>query len=821
MTELDFFAGIFDDEETNLPVDTNQEGTQSDVRGENPYGFVVAQSVDIEEEGHHLGQSEAFEDKKVNASPSVLSNQPSLNQAYHQHLYARATRGYGTVATSPGLPQELLINYSKYGFEAKNFHPKVRYAFSVLHKNQTYQVLGQAVHRHSHGRSSALIHQYVTEWAEGKHQSDLGAFVPTLEFIDVYDEDRTPILATVYPPSLGSWQPVDTRDLLDEETFASLVLDVIKVLEAASVQLPRLYLSLPVSIEEQTDAALRLLTRLYACLPWHLRQKLGYITYYTGQRDELGIEQIFLCVVPQGLLNSQHKLGELNLGNKVIYALDSSYFHNRLEDTYAFSQVFREDTTAFYSEFDRLRTPEMIERFGNLGALNQFWTYQHLRTKLQQTSSIANKTTLLLAILDWAKTTNSYEQESVFQSLVNSYLDDLGYNQLVDSIFLEAIIGLGQSELVFPIIEQGLANARYLNNDQALLNLILATKNHIALHQQLLNQIIVPQPDYLLAYITHRLSTHLSVSEFFDDIKKVLDLLGEPQEVLNAILQVIHQRQGDFRLTDCTQRLCQQVEEDALIKPYVWFVTCQLERLNVNEISMESLQFITLPDNRLEYYHISPKAKKNLQIVLFFQETYTSITEINNIEDLKSFIKGKKSSQNWKLFWECWQKAPLFSGGTEEFKRLMVKAYLTNPENFLNQFLLEQSKDKKNFLSALSWCLNFTQGQVEFKQVSQIYLNRFARQLAEKKDLLVLCEPYLSSEQLNELEMALTYGLEKNNCLSFLEKQKLKFSKAYQSYKKKQVNQTKYDYSSDSEPSLDRILIPSRRKKGQMQRRKK
>ncbi|GGF90091.1 glycosyltransferase [Paenibacillus aceti] len=235
---------------------------------------------------------------------SIRRSSPDLIQ---QQIYTRersgifrSTEGFDTVAVSDGLdavfikkqlhpfcgydaPAELVSRGEK---DDASFPP----ALHLFHAENGDTVLGRSIHQSADFtglRSAFLTHNYVipaarqdeivTHYREYLEAAFAEMYVPEIgrQLPELEDIPQNPRYAQMGLPRLMAEKLLHELKL-DEKTFKQLLF---AVMTAVGEGRKKVYVALDVPAEQIPASASALLQVLFACLPFELRRRLGFITY--------------------------------------------------------------------------------------------------------------------------------------------------------------------------------------------------------------------------------------------------------------------------------------------------------------------------------------------------------------------------------------------------------------------------------------------------------------------------------------------------------------------------------------------------------------
>ncbi|MFD0586531.1 hypothetical protein ACFQZE_00850 [Paenibacillus sp. GCM10027627] len=221
----------------------------------------------------------------------------------------RSTEGYDTIAVSGGLDS---------AFVKKVLHPLCVYdapaelasqgekdneaypdALHLLHLEQGGTVLGRSVYQSADFtglRSTFFTHHYILPTAAAKSKDDYRSWL-SASFEDQYSIERGSELPQLdrLPQAAASVGQMTASGLLSrlaigEKQFKSLLYAVLASLGGKK----KVYVTLDVPIAQLSARAKELLALLYSCLPYELRNTLGFITYSKEPASRKGIHLTFV-----------------------------------------------------------------------------------------------------------------------------------------------------------------------------------------------------------------------------------------------------------------------------------------------------------------------------------------------------------------------------------------------------------------------------------------------------------------------------------------------------------------------------------------------
>jgi hypothetical protein len=273
---------------------------------------------------------------------------------FEQQLYTRTnfggirarTPGFDTVAASKGLSKDDLVDIEQlceynipqeyYAADPEHLAPEVHYMCETQRGNV---VIGMSVYRKEEGergRSVFLAHNYVLKRADSnccgvaKSIDDYVSPDPN-GFIRSFPDDgkEQPPLERKESLAADSANMSDDAAILQQPDIDYTML--VKLAFAALLALQKnkkIFIALRCEDAELSSSAQRVLQRLFKLLPYDVRFKCGFNTFFTGEGTKKGLVLHFM---PKGMAPSkklEQKIGARNIINDYVFNFDNPYFTN-------------------------------------------------------------------------------------------------------------------------------------------------------------------------------------------------------------------------------------------------------------------------------------------------------------------------------------------------------------------------------------------------------------------------------------------------------------------------------------------------------------
>lgn len=725
---------------------------------------------------------------------------------FNQHLYTRSNirmGGFQTIAHS-GLPNDVLsileknAKYlSQQGINELDYKPKIRYSFT---EKDTY-ITGQSVYGLSDGRMAPLTHNFTTQ-IDSLDCSNLDHFAGNLHFIETFGEENE---VNLQPSTFGVENDFDLQNFISENPYgidqsmlSNIVIDLLKVIDEKKGR--KIYLSLDVPIETQTNAALAILQAIYSLLPAGVRPLVGYNTFFMGDiNNELYHPNIQLYFVPRHILNSSKRIYGKKINVDIIYAVESKYFDKINQDTFAFQRIWQvvPDTLSdFYDLFDTVIGDEAVNRYGYLGCLEQLSPVSH-SNDCKHEEVVENILSRLVFISTWVDAHGIYEIKSAhIAKLLHDYSQYLKDNQFIpDKSIIFAFIeemdkGTLTREDVIQLLDLGLKNAK--GAIRSIIELVSATKNNIKLYNELFLSSIVNDTLLLQNYLKYELGNPSTMSQLLDKVlslQATIDVFTIGSKVDTVLQRLAYDLYSEYDLLELDEELAREVARDAILKKYYYqFIYCKLKNLKtitLEELSLTALEtFYALPLNYPE------ECKNTLASILELQELYDNFPNFGQgeIEQFKDTARCLKRYETYIIQLYSYYDKQNFELSS---KLKYLTALIANKTiaDFYDEFL--PSADFKAYLKCLEWLTNFdlhTHGK--FERVVSSFKKNYLTSLVQVLEFSDFLERHtvdfnITRATLADTSYSFIYELELQNKLSLKEKAEYKFKREYQDYKKK------------------------------------
>ncbi|HFU3984809.1 TPA: hypothetical protein ACGO2X_001093 [Streptococcus suis] len=752
---------------------------------------------------------------------------------FNQHVYTRSNIGMGgfqTIAHS-GLPNNVLsileknAKYlSQQGLNELDYKPKIRYSFI---EKDTY-VTGQSVYGLSDGRMAPLTHNFTTP-INSLDCSNLNHFAGNLQFIETFSEESE---VHLQPAFFGGESDFDLQNFIlenpygiDQKLLSNIVIDVLKVIDEKKGR--KIYLSLDVPIESQTNAALAIMQAIYSLLPAGVRPLVGYNTFFMGDiNNELYHPNIQVYFVPRHILNSSKRIYGKKVNADILYAVESKYFDKINQDTFAFQELWngssaslanfydlfaavnqeeyvydrpdKDSLSKFYDLFDAVIGEEAIQQYGYLGCLERLYPSMYCRKDCPHEEVIAYIRSQTAFISTWM---NSH---AAFRSIISiriallhydyyKYLDGSGLvpDQSLITIFMKEMErGILSKEDVIDLLDLGLRNAK--DDLQSIVKIVSATKGNRDLYHQLFSSSIVNDDSLLRTYLTYELGNPTTLASLFERLLEIHHSLGDFKQegpienILWGLSKRIHEK---FDLSELNEELSQRVASSKILKWYYReFLESKLS--NLKNLMMEDLPLATLESFNILQLNYSTSCQSTLRSIGELQSLYNSLPQWRQ-EEVEDFVKrarhiDKYSDYLGHLYHYYQEKDSELSYKFYCLLTLLDKKTMTE---FVDMLLSTGSFD--DYLYRIEWLSDFMgDGEGVFDSIITTFKKRYLTNLSAAIDFVDILNNYkaffgLASRDIKNYHHSFILDLEMQSRLSLKEKAELKFNREYQKYKKK------------------------------------
>ncbi|HEM5299394.1 TPA: hypothetical protein U1366_000034 [Streptococcus suis] len=757
---------------------------------------------------------------------------------FNQHLYTRSNirmGGFQTIAHS-GLPNDVLsileknAKYlSQQGINELDFKPKIRYSFT---EKDTF-VTGQSVYGLSDGRMAPLTHNFTTQ-IDSLDCSNLDHFAGNLHFIERFVDESE---VDLQPSFLGVESHFDLQNFIlenpygiDQSLLSNIVIDLLKVIDEKKGR--KIYLSLDVPIENQTDAALAIMQAIYSLLPARVRPLVGYNTFFMGDiNNELYHPNIQLYFVPRHILNAAKRIYGKKVNVDIIYAVESKYFDKINQDTFEFQELWKgsseslanfydlfaavnqeeslddcpdkDSLSKFYALFDAVIGEEAIGQYGYLGCLERLYPSFYSLKDCPHEEVVAYISSQIDFISSWMNSHHAFPSIlSIRIALLHydyyKYLDRNGLvpDQSLITIFIQEMDrGTLSKEDVIDLLDLGLRKAK--DDIQAIIKIVSATKGNLNLYHQLFSSSIVNNDSLLRTYLTYELGKPTTLDSLFKRLLEIHHSIGDSKQegpienILWSLSKSIHR---EFALSELNEELAQRVASSKILKWYYReFLEAKLS--NLKNLMMEDLPLATLESFIILPLNYSKECQHTLDSIVELQSLHSSLPQwqLGEVEDFVRRARhiDKYSDYLRHLYGYYTEKDSELSYKYNYLLTLLDKKTMTE---FVDTFLSAGSFD--NYLHRLEWLSDFMgDGEGIFDSVVTTFQKRYLTNLSAAIDFVDILNNYkgffgLASRDIMNYHHSFILDLEMRNKLSLKEKAELKFNREYQKYKK-EMNEEK------------------------------
>jgi hypothetical protein len=273
---------------------------------------------------------------------------------YEQQLYTRTnyggiragTPGFDTVAASPGLTKndladieqlcEYRIPQEYYEADPEHLAPEVHYMCETQRGNV---VIGMSVYRKEEGdrgRSVFLSHNFILKPADEDYFEAMISIddyvVPDSSiFMRTFSDDGQRIALDPKPRLATGAAHAASRDVRALQRLGiehGMLVKLAFAVFAAIEKNRKIFIALPCEDAELYRGARTVLAQLFELLPYDVRFKCGFNTFFTGEGTKKGLVLHFM---PKALAPSKkldQRVGERNIVNDFVFNFASGYITN-------------------------------------------------------------------------------------------------------------------------------------------------------------------------------------------------------------------------------------------------------------------------------------------------------------------------------------------------------------------------------------------------------------------------------------------------------------------------------------------------------------